>query len=281
MSGSPGGLVQRAERDLRLLWVALVYELRKVTAWRAGFVVRELMRGMWRPLVMIFVYRAILAEPLARVGGYDFAGLVRYLILAATFEKLLFHQRGLDLADQVFQGYVTKYLVMPLRYYLLALARFVQHLALQGGVVALLWTAGALSFPEVWPRPVSAAAFAQAALLVLLGSYCYFLVCFLVNLLAFWLDVIWTLSAMTSFVFSFVAGVLVPVSVMPSQLRDVFHWLFPYWAVSAPVELVLGRLGPADFVRGVLVLTMTIALLEALRQLAWRRGLARYVGAGM
>jgi ABC-2 type transport system permease protein len=282
MSAAPA-----AARDARLLWAALGYELRRVTTWRAGFVLREVMRGMWRPLVMIFVYGAILeggtlaGGEVASIGGYTFEGMVRYLILAATFEKLLFHQRGLDLADQIFQGYVTKYLVMPLRFFVLALARFAQHLAVQGSVAGALWLAGLALLPATWPRPASAAAFAEAALLVLLGSYCYFLVCFLVNTLAFWLDVVWTLFAMTSFVFSFVAGVLVPVSVMPAPVREVFQWLFPYWAVSAPVELFLGRLGHSEFLRGTGVLLATIALLEVARQALWRRGLARYTGAGM
>jgi ABC-2 type transport system permease protein len=268
-------------RDLRLLVVALVYELRKVTTWRAGFVVRELMRGMWRPVVMIFVYATILVQPTDRLGSYDFRGLVAYLVLAASFEKLLFHQRGLDLSDQIFQGYVTKYLTMPLRFFVLALARFAQHVLIQGGVVVLLWSAGALLLPQWWPQPASALALVEAALLVLLGSYCYFLTCFLVNALAFWLDVVWTLSAMTSFVFSFCAGVLVPVSVMPAALRDTLQWLFPYWAVNAPAEVFLGRLGHADFLRGIVVLGLTAVVLELVRQVLWRRGLARYVGAGM
>ncbi len=268
-------------RDLRLLGIAFVYELRKVTAWRAGFVVRELMRSMWRPLVMIFVYRAMLLEPDARLGGYDFPGLVGYLILAASFEKLLFHQRGLDLADQIFQGYVTKYLTMPVRFFVLALARFVQHIAVQGFVLAVLWILGWLLLPQWWPQPHSAAAALSALTLVLLGSYCAFLVCFVVNVLAFWLDVIWTLSAMASFVFSFAAGVLVPVSIMPEWLAGTLRWMFPYWAVSAPVELFLGRLDPSALSHGVAVLLAWIVALELVRELAWRRGLGRHVGAGV
>jgi len=268
-------------RDLRLLGVAFAYELRKVTAWRAGFVVRELMRSLWRPLVMIFVYRAILVTPEARFGGFDFPALVAYLILAASFEKLLFHQRGLDLADQIFQGYVTKYLTMPVRFFVLALGRFAQHLAVQSSVVAFLWVVGSLLFPQWWPRVASASAALQAFVLVLLGSYCAFLMCFLVNVLAFWLEVVWTLSAMASFVFSFAAGVLVPVSAMPQSLAGALRWMFPYWAVSAPGELFLGRLGTQEFLRGVCVLLAWVVALELLRQLLWRRGLRRHIGAGV
>jgi ABC-type uncharacterized transport system permease subunit len=148
-------------------------------------------------------------------------------------------------------------------------------------VAIAVWSIGLVALPQWWPKPVSAVAFVQAATLVLLGSYCYFLACFIVNTLAFWLDVVWTLFAMSSFVYGFIAGVLVPVSIMPAPMRAAFHWLFPYWAVSAPVEIFLGRIGDAEFARGVCVLAATIVVLELVRQTLWRRGLARYTGAGM
>jgi ABC-2 type transport system permease protein len=269
-------------RDRHMFGAAFVYELRKVTTWRVGFLMREVLRGTWRPLVMIFVYAAI-----ARTSGSDVIGtwtypeLVHYLILAAAFEKLLFHQRGLDVADQIFEGYVTKYLVMPLRFFMLPLARFAQHIVVQVCVVGAMWTVGVLAIPRHWPHAASDAALWEALALVLLGSYCWFLTCFIVNELAFWLEVIWTLSAMASFVLGFMSGVLVPVSLMPGPLRAALTWLYPYWAVSAPVEIFLGRLSHDAFARGVCVLLATILALELVRQTLWRRGLSRYTGGGM
>jgi hypothetical protein len=67
---SAGAAASGAWRDLRLLRTAFGYELRKITTWRVGFVLREVMRGAWRPLVMIFVYRAILQGGQRSVGGY-------------------------------------------------------------------------------------------------------------------------------------------------------------------------------------------------------------------
>jgi ABC-type uncharacterized transport system permease subunit len=51
--------------------------------------------------------------------------------------------------------------------------------------------------------------------------------------------------------------------------------------VCAPVELFLGRLQHASFVRGALVLLLSIALLEVARHVLWKRGVRRYAGAGM
>ena len=129
--------------------------------------------------------------------------------------------------------------------------------------------------------PVSVLALAEALVLVLLGSYCYFLLLFIINILAFWLDVIWSFLIMSRFIVGFVSGQLIPIAMMPSFLQDSFKWLFPYWTLCAPIEILTGRQHHADFLFGIGVLVGTATLLQLIASVAWRRGLARYTGAGM
>lgn len=266
----------------RLVAVAAGYEMRKATAFRVGFLLREVLLGLPRPLVMSLVYLAIYrSNGGADIGGFSFPQMVGYLILAALLIKLVPHEWLLDLADQIFEGYVTKFLVMPFPYFTLVLARWLQYVGVQLSVVITLWIAGALLLPAWWPTPTTGLALVQAAVLVVLGGYCFVLAYFCLNAAAFWLDVVWTLLIMMRFITGFVGGVVVPVSIMPAPVRQAFAFLFPYWALSAPVELLLGRLHTPDFLRGVLVLVVTTALLQGLASVLWRRGLARYQGVGM
>ena len=282
MRAGAGSAAAGPGRFVRLLGRALVYELRKVTAYRTGFVVRELLRGAGAPVVMIFVYRAIFdTGGVDEVGGFTFVELLHYLILVATFDKLVMHRSGLDLSEQIFEGYVTKYLVMPFDYFVLALGRWVQFLGVQVALVAGVWTVGVLALPAWWPLPAHAAAMGQALMLIAIGSYCFFLVYFIVHSLAFWLDVVWTLLVMVGFAGSFIRGVLVPVSIMPAPVHDAFYWLFPYWTLSAPIEIYMGRLGTREFLQGLAVLLVSAGALEALRRVLWRRGTRRYTGSGM
>jgi len=93
--------------------------------------------------------------------------------------------------------------------------------------------------------------------------------------------VVWTLLVMSGFVLTFVSGALLPVSIMPGPVRTALAWLFPYWALSAPIEIYLGRLSTAAFLHGLLVLAGSILALELLRRLVWERGRRRYAGGGM
>jgi len=275
------GALAGVRRNLHLTLRSAAYELRKQLAYRTGFMVRELLRGVARPAVMVFVYAAIFERgELETIEGWRFEDLVGYLILTAVLGKLLFHERLLDLSEQIFEGRITKYMVMPMRFFFLPAGRFVQHTAVQIVFVTGVWIAGALLLPRWWPQPASAGVLLQAVTLVGLGSYCYFLLYYILNSLAFWLDVIWSLLVMSRFVTLFVSGSLIPVSIMPEGFGRVFEWLFPYWTVCAPIEIYLGRNGP-DFLHGVAVLAGSIVALECLRAWIWRRGTRQYTGSGM
>ncbi|MCK6444902.1 MAG: ABC-2 family transporter protein [Planctomycetes bacterium] len=272
----------RFVRDARLVRRAVGYELKKQLAFRAGFLVREVFRNVGRPLVMIAVFWALFRQDgVTALGSYRFDELVRYVILVAVLQRLMFNERALDLADQIFNGTLSKYLVMPVRLGRLFFARFVEHVALQGAIALALVVLGSLCFPNVWPVPTRPIAALQAFVLVIAASYAYFQTIWLLQLLAFWLDVVWTLMVMARFVVIFVAGVLVPVTIMPPALAESFRWLYPYWLVTGPIEIWLGKQGNRDFWFGCGVLAVWLVALHALGAWTWRRGSRRYAGSGM
>ncbi len=269
-------------RLLRLIWTAALYEMRKATVFRTGFLVRELLRGVSRPLVMVFLFFALLrSSGKEAIGGYAFPDLLKYLILVATFHKVIFHERALDLSDRIFEGYITKYLVMPFPYFTMALGRFLQYTLLQICAAFLFWGAGALLFPASWPIPASLGSALQAIVLLCLGSYCFLLATFIIHCLAFWLNVVWTLLVASRFVSDFINGSIIPVALMPGSVKAVLRWIFPYWTLFAPIEIFLGRPVPGGFLLGLLVLSMSALLLEILRSFVFRLGLRQYTGSGM
>lgn len=273
-----------ALRFPRLILRSAGYEMRKRIQFRTGFFVREVLSGAVEPLIMLFVYAALYSSAGGEgviLGGWTFPEILQYVAGLLVVRKLIFHNRGLELSSEIFQGRVTKYLVMPFRFFVLLQGRFVQYTLLQVVIAGLVWCAGYLLVGDRWLVPVSAGAALQGFVLVMLGSYCCFLLYFIINALAFWLDVVWSLLVMGWFVVNFTGGGAIPVSQMPDALQRVFMCLFPYWTITAPIELAMGRLGPGAFHQGVLVLGAWLVALEVLRRIVWRRGLARYVGAGM
>jgi len=267
--------------EIRLLPHVVAYEWRKATAFRLGFLLREILRGVGRSLVMAVVFAAMFrSSGVASMRGYTLPDIVHYLVWAAALQKVLTDEKSLDLAEQIFDGTITKYLVMPVSFFTLLAGRYVQFTVSQLAGAALFLAAGALLLPSWWPAVGDPVALLQALVLLLLGSACYLLVHFILNGLAFWLDVVWSLLNMFRFVAMFVSGAILPVPLMPHGVQQAFAWLFPYWTLCAPAELLLGRMGTAGFLHGLVVQLGSLLLLSLLSSLVWRRGLARYCGVG-
>ena len=187
--------------ELRLLPHVVTYEWRKATAFRLGFFLRDLLRGVARPAVMMMVYVAMFRSSGARdFRGYQLTDLLGYLVWTSVLQKCVTEERTLNISEQIFDGYITKYLVMPVSFFTLVWGQFVQYTLLQLFAAALYWGIGALLLPGFWPYPGSAVALGQAAVLLVLGAGCYLLVHFILHCLAFWLDVVWSLLAMFRFV---------------------------------------------------------------------------------
>jgi len=165
-------------------------------------------------------------------------------------------------------------------FFTLVLGQFVQFTSLQLIASLACWGIGAIALPDHWPYPSSALALLQAFALVGLGAYCYFLASYILSCLAFWLDVVWSLLAMFRFISMFVAGVLVPVALMPDAVQSAFRYTFPYWTVFAPAELLIGRMASDQVATGACVLVAWVVVLQLTAAWVWRRGVARFAGAG-
>jgi ABC-2 type transport system permease protein len=267
--------------QLALLPHVVAYEWRKATAFRLGFLLREVLAGTPRPAVMAVVYYAMFQSTGATdFRGYRFSDLVAYLVWSAAINKCLTNERVFDIAEQIFDGYITKYLIMPVSFFTLSTGRFLQFSMLQLACSASFYALGAALLPSFWPLPVSALALAQAFCLLLLGAACYYLLHLILQLLAFWLDVVWSLTNMSQLVAGFLGGVIVPIALMPDAVQPVFRVTFPFWSVFAPVEILLGRMGSAEFGEGLIVLGTWLIALCALASFTWRRGVLRYAGVG-
>ena len=267
--------------DLRIFPRVVAYEMRKALAFRLGFLLREGLHGVARAVVTLVVFGAMFrSSGAADFRGYSYQDLVAYLVWSTALHKCLTDERSFDLSEQIFDGYITKFLVMPIHPLMLAWGRGVQIMLVQLMSVTVLWTVGALVLPLVWPYPVSALALVQALVLLFLGAGCFILAFIALNLLAFWLDVVWALLNMFKFVSFFVGGGMVPIALMPDAVQTVLGYTFAYWTVFGPTELLLGRMGSVEFARGVLVLMVWLCVLQGLVSLTWQRGIRRYSGVG-
>lgn len=78
----------------------------------------------------------------------------------------------------------------------------------------------------------------------------------------------------------FVSGRIAPLSVLPAWVQQVASWLPFRWMFYFPLEVLLGRLTPAQTLRGVGFQLAWLVFSALLLASLWRSAARRYTAVG-
>ncbi len=107
-----------------------------------------------------------------------------------------------------------------------------------------------------------------------------FLVEWTVALAAFWTQRVTAINQIHYMAALFFSGQIAPLSVLPKPLQ-VAATVLPFrWTVGFPVELVLGRLTPAEILTGFAVQAGWLAAAAVIVRFAWRASVKNYSAVG-
>lgn len=268
---------------VRLFGRVLSLESRKLMSYRADFWLNVLVSFATQLAVAYFVWLAVFEHTAAEtIGGFTFEGMVLYYILVILLGRIVRGQeRDLGVSTDVYEGALTKYLLYPTDYFGF---KYAAHLGdLVPGMVQLgLFAALTLVFIELpadlavtpWTVLMAAVAAALANLLI-------FLLRFIVQLVAFWADNVWSLNVMLRFSTELLGGLMLPLTLFPQWAQDLLAWTpFPY-LFYVPVMVLLGEVGAAEWAQGLAIAAFWIVVTALVALRVWRRGTLSYTGVGI
>lgn len=230
----------------------------------------------------MFAGMSAAAMGVAVIGGLTFEGLVRYAVLVALVGKVV---RGNDLegaiAQEIYDGSLSRYRVYPVSHYLF---KYAQHVgSLLPGVVQLLLFGAAWVLLQGGSglegiTPLGVLGFVAA---LVLGNVLQFALAWPIQGVAFWAENVWSLMVALRFVAGLLGGSMLPLSVFPEAVRPWLDALPFRYLYAFPVEVLTGLVDGAGFVRGAAICLAWVVGLRLLGVYVWRRGDRIYSGAGM
>jgi len=239
--------------------------------------------GIWmighvmEPLVYMIVWAAV-ASGGGSTGDYTPRGFAAYFIVMmlvnhATYSWIMYeheyrvrhgsfsysllrpvHPIHSDLSDNL----ASKVVTLPI---ILAAA----------GVLA------AVFHPDLHPPLWAAALFLPSVFLAFLLR---FLMEWTLAMAAFWTTRVEAANQMYFMLLLFLSGQLAPLELFPAPVRALAAVLPFRWMLSFPVELLLGRLTPAEALTGLLIQGVWIAAVLGLMRGVYRAGVKLYTAVG-
>jgi ABC-2 type transport system permease protein len=259
----------------------LTLELRRRFVYRTDFWIRSILSVAVQGVISYAVWASVFSVTGASsIGGYTLSELVVYYLFAGLVVLLVRPDFGF-VARDIYDGSLTKFFVLPTSFFLYKLGQQssqVLLVLLQLALVAVfvsLNPGGVLNGAELrWDT------FALGVVACLGAAYLYYVLAFLFELPAFWMEEVWSLPVSLMFAANFLGGLLLPIAVFPRWAQDLISLTpFPY-LISVPVRAFLGELSPFEVARGLGVIAIWCGFVHLAIGAVWRRGVSRYTGVG-
>ena len=253
--------------------IAIVNQL----AYKLNFVLFIIGPSLVYFLIKVNLWKAIFATPDLAIEGYTVSTMLSYQGWVLIVSLLAQSFNSMNLAEDIRLGRISSYLVYPYDFWRYHAARFLGGLVIQLFVTGL--TAGALVYGGIvtitaWDS------FILGILTCLIVAQIWFVICFIIGIMAFWLEETWVFRVMFLTLAQFFSGALIPIELFPQWMTQfLLYTPFPY--LTYLTAKVFTGDAPISILQAWGALAIWFLLLCLFARWLWGRGIRLYTAAGM
>jgi ABC-2 type transport system permease protein len=264
------GLFRLYLQQFKTTFASMLQYRASLVIWMIGHVLE--------PLVYLIVWSTVSNTGGGSVGDYTTADFAAYYILLMLVNHVTYTWIMYEYEYRVREGDLSFALLRPVHPIHSDVADNVSSkLVTLPFMLAIAAALGLIFHPTFALALWSAAAFLPALLLAFLLR---FLLEWTLALTAFWTTRVGAVNQTYFVLVLFLSGQIAPLDLFPAPIRLIAEILPFRWMIGFPVELLLGRLSPAEAAAGIFVQAVWIGLAFLLLRAVWRAGIRIYSAVG-
>ena len=230
------------------------------------------------PVIYLVVWTTVANASGGSVNGYTAGDFAAYYIVIMIVDHLTFTWIMWEYDYRIRMGELSPMLLRPIHPIHEDIADNLTYKVLTMLVLIPATVLLILLFnPQFTTNWLSILAFIPALLLAFMMR---FLLGWSLAMIAFWTTRISALNDTFFITELFLSGRIAPLDVLPGGLQTVANLLPFKWALSFPVELLLGRLTPREALIGFGMQLLWLGISFLLMRTIWRAGIRKYAAFG-
>lgn len=252
--------------------------LQNAMQYRINFAL-SLLSCLFPIVIQIFLWNAVFnSHKGSDVYGYSEGQIIAYAIMAALFSKMVATGFEYEIATDVKNGQLSKFVVQPIRYAAFRLCTFLGEKMMHLAVIAVVAAIIVAVMRDVIPLRTDRILVCLAALV--LSVFMNFFIYYCLSMISFWLLEVWGIFLTFSLLANIASGGVFPLDMFGDTAQVVLNWLPFKYIVYFPVSVLLGKIPFEQMVGGLGFQLLWIAVLTAVSMLLWRTGMKKYESAG-
>jgi ABC-2 type transport system permease protein len=245
--------------------------------YRAALVI-WLIGQVLEPLIYLIVWSTVARASGGQVGEFTSADFAAYFLVLMIVNHVTYTWIMWEYEYRVREGGLSPVLLRPVHPIHNDVAdNLTSKMVSLPGMLLTAMGLGLVFRPDFHLVPWAIVAFLPA---VALAFVVRFLVEWSLALAAFWTTRVGAINQMYFVLMLFLSGQMAPLSLMPGWIQAIASVLPFRWMIAFPIELVLGRLTPAETLTGFAAQAVWIALGVGLVRIVWRAGVRQYSAVG-
>lgn len=269
--------------NVRLTLQLFSLEIRKAFAYRLDFWLSFLVSTFAQFTVAWFLWKSIFTYTgKTTIGTYSFSSLMFYYLLAPVIGRTVYSGNFGDIAMEIYQGTLTRYLIYPVSFFRYKLTVHCANATILLSQLLLIITVVVLFIPSLAAAyHITPPHIIQGIITTLTAAVLYFIFTSWLQLVAFWADQVWSLTAIVRFIISLLGGSMIPLAMFPPALQPVLKILpFSFFA-HFPLQCFLGNVPFSEWIQGMGLMAVWGVLFSGIYALVWYRGNLSYTGVGI
>jgi ABC-2 type transport system permease protein len=247
-----------------------------VTAYRLNFFLLIIGPALVFYFIKVSLWSAVYETTQTTLNGYTLAQMLQYHAWSLIVILLAQSSNGVNLAEDIRLGRISKYLIYPFNFWEFHTASFISFQTIQlviSAITLLILSAlGLINIPNFSTLIIG------LSYSTLVGIF-WFSVQYTAGLMAFWLEETWTLRVMFQILVNFLSGAILPLDFFPSWASDLLFWTpFPSLTYT-PIKIFMGD--TSGVLHGIGMISLAIVIMTMINTWTWRRGLRLFTAAGM
>ncbi|MCC7431494.1 ABC-2 family transporter protein [bacterium] len=259
-------------------------KINQVFEYRTSFFLKLFLTGGTFFAIQFLLWKTIFScSKVSEINGYTLEKMILYFLFSGFIFVFVDSNRiGIVIGNGIRLGELSKFLVYPLSYleynFFTFLGGKIIQLLTSLITFAIVW----LAFPQVFlDFQVSHFQLLLFVILVFLSLCTNFLLDVLLSNFSFWLDEIWIVIVMKTFMLNLLSGFIVPLDFFPEKVFEIFSY-FPFkYVLYFPIQILLGKIETEQIFFGIGILLVWIVIIFFLHKLLWQKGNKLYTGVGM
>lgn len=214
------------------------------------------------------------------VYGYTYYQMLVYVILAGLVTKMVSTGFEWEVADDVKNGGLNKYIVRPIGYYQYRISCFlgakIAHLAIIG-IITAIFLGFLSSLLGLKVELVRVLLFILSGILAIIMNYA---LVFCISTTSFWLNEVWGVYIAVNLSANMLSGGLFPLEVFGETVQKVFNLLPFKYIIYFPINIINGKLDLSMVWYGLILQLFWIFILTLLSAQLWKMGTRKYIAIG-